>query len=327
MSRWGLLAAVGALGVLAVAGIGLPGWMIFLVKLGLAKGLVVLGVVLLLRAGLVSFGQALFYAAGAYGVGFAIEHLGIRDAALLLLIGVGVAVLVAALTGLLIARYREIFFAMLTLAFSMVLYGILVKAFDFTGGTDGLQISESTLFGVPIPADAANHVTYYLTLACVAVSAFIIHRYAQAPLGHTLRAVRDNEVRVAYLGGSVRGAIYQTYVLAGALAGIGGALVAMSVGHIDPNLAYWTTSGEFVFVAILGGIGSVFAPLAASVAYEVVRSYLFGLAPYSWQIFLGAILLAVVLFLPNGLWSLVDGARRRVGRRPRAAVPRKSEAR
>jgi len=84
--------------------------------------------------------------------------------------------------------------------------------------------------------------------------------------------------------------------------------VAINVGHIDPELAYWTTSGEFVFIALLGGAGSVFAPLGGAIIYELVKSYAFKYAPYTWQMALGAIMLVIILFLPGGLWTLVERA-------------------
>lgn len=311
MNRQTLIGSIGLLALFGGLGFVLPEWLTFLVTLALAKGLVVLSVVLLMRAGLVSFGQGLFYAAGAYAVGFAINRWGIGEAVILLGLGAATAMLMAALIGLLVARYREIFFGMLSLAFSMAFYGVLVKAYDVTGGTDGLGIAPPTILGVAVPDERLRLTFYYLALACVAVTLYLIYRYAHSPLGYVIRAVRDNEVRVAYLGGSVQRAIYLTYVLAAGLGGLGGVLVAVNVGHIDPELAYWTTSGEFVFIALLGGAGSVFAPLGGAILYEIIKSYAFKYAPYTWQMALGAIMLIVILFLPGGLWTLVERAARR----------------
>lgn len=297
-----LLALFGGAGVL------LPEWLTFLVTLALAKGLVVLSVVLLMRAGLVSFGQGLFYAAGAYAAGFALNRWGVGEVVILLAVGAAASTILAAPIGLLVARYREIFFGMLSLAFSMAFYGVLVKAYDMTGGTDGMGIAPTTILGIAVPDEWLRLTFYYLALVCVVVTLYLIYRYAQSPLGYLIRAVRDNEVRVAYLGGSVQRAIYLTYVLAAGLGGLGGVLVAVNVGHIDPELAYWTTSGEFVFIALLGGAGSVFAPLGGAILYEIIKSYAFKYAPYTWQMALGAIMLVIILFLPGGLWTLVERA-------------------
>ena len=97
------------------------------------------------------------------------------------------------------------------------------------------------------------------------------------------------------------------------LAALGGALTAMTAGHVDPEMAFWTTSGEFVFIALLGGTAHVAAPLAGAFLFELIRTFAFDLAPYCWQMILGAVLLLIIFFLPKGLWSLLparkEGAR------------------
>ena len=107
--------------------------------------------------------------------------------------------------------------------------------------------------------------------------------------------------------------LHLTYVIGATTAGLGGALIAIAAGHIDPDLAYWTTSGEFVFVAILSGIGHVAAPLLGMVVFEAIRSFAFQYAPYTWQMVVGISMLAVILFLPSGLWSLFAQRRRARG--------------
>jgi|FaiFalFF_MnMetaG_3_1042247.scaffolds.fasta_scaffold01182_2 ABC-type branched-subunit amino acid transport system permease subunit len=304
--RRGGLWALAAVGVLAVAGVVLPRWLVFLLTLAFAKGVAVLSVVVLMRAGLVSFGQGLFFAAAAYAAGFAMRGWGLREALVLVPVGVAVAVLLGAVVGLLVARYRDIFFAMLTLAFSMVLYGVLIKAYTVTGGSDGIRIPTPSVLGISRAGDEARLLVYYLALACTAGSAWLVTRYAQAPAGYLAWAVRDNEVRVAYLGAPVNRIVYGAFLLASGLAGLGGVLTALNVGHVDPGLSYWTTSGELVFVAVLGGSGSVPGALAGAVVYEVLRSYAFKYAPYAWQMMLGAAMLVIILFLPGGLWSPVE---------------------
>lgn len=293
-------------------GLVLPEWIVFLLTLALAKGLVVLSVVLLMHAGLVSFGQGLFFAAGAYAVGFAMKAWGVREALAAAGLGVAAGMAVAALAGLLVARYREIFFAMLSLAFSMILYGVLVKAYWISGGTDGLRIASPTILGFAPPEERLRLALYAFTLLCAAVMVYLIYRYLDSPVGYTVRAIRDNEVRVEYLGISVWRTIYLTYLLAGALGGLGGVLVALNVGHIDPNLAYWTTSGEFVFVALLGGTASVFAPLGGAIIYELIRTYAAKYSPYTWQMILGVIMLAIILFMPGGLWTIYEASAWRI---------------
>lgn len=288
---------------LAVAGFFVPAWMVFIAVISLAKGLVVLGLVVLWRTGLVSFGQSLYYALGAYAVGLAHLYWGLTDAFAGVLLGIVVAGFVAFVIGFLLARYRDLFFAMLSLAFAMILYGVLVKS-EALGSTDGFVIPVPTFAGYAPGADTAQAVLLAFTAAIVLVSAYLVDRYQKSTAGHLTTAIRDNEIRVEYLGFSVRQAIHVKYVLAGILGGAGGALVAMTVGHVDPDMAYWTTAGEFVFVAILSGTASVAAPFFGSIIFEVLRSYATQYAAHVWHMVLGVALLLIIMFLPDGLWSL-----------------------
>ena len=291
------------LAVILAAGPFAPQWILFLLTIALAKGLVVLGLMLLLRCGLVSFGQALYYCIGAYAAGMLGRYLGIRDLVTLMLAGMAAAAFAAWVLGFLLARYRGIFFGLLSLALSMILYGLLVKT-EALGSSDGFHVLPSTLFGVR-PADAWVR---YAVLAVAAVAAFVaalaVHRYLDTPLGKLAPAIKDNEIRVEYMGASARYAIHVKYVIAAALAGLGGALAATTVGHIDPEMAYWTTSGEFIFITILAGTGSVVAPFLGALIFGIIHTVAFGLSPNTWQMVLGASLLVVIVFLPNGLWSV-----------------------
>ncbi|HYL32615.1 MAG TPA: branched-chain amino acid ABC transporter permease [Stellaceae bacterium] len=288
---------------LAAGGFFVPAWMVFIGVISLAKGLVVLGLVVLWRTGLVSFGQSLYYALGAYAVGLAHLYWGMTDAFVAVILGMAVAGFVAFVIGFLLARYRDLFFAMLSLAFAMILYGVLVKS-EALGSTDGFVISVPTFAGFAPGADAAQAALLAFTAAIVLASAYLTDRYQKSTAGHLTTAIRDNEIRVEYLGFSVRRAIHVKYVLAGILGGAGGALVAMAVGHIDPDMAYWTTAGEFVFVAILSGTASVAAPFFGSIIFEVLRSYAMQYAAHFWHMVLGVALLLIIMFLPDGLWSL-----------------------
>jgi branched-chain amino acid transport system permease protein len=136
------------------------------------------------------------------------------------------------------------------------------------------------------------------------IAALLVHRYLSTPLGRLAPAIKDNEIRVEYMGASARQAIHVKYVIAATLAGIGGALAATTVGHIDPEMAYWTTSGEFIFVTILAGTGSVIAPFLGALIFGAIHTVAYDLSPNTWQMSLGAALLALIVFLPDGVWSL-----------------------
>ncbi len=301
-------AAVAAFAAAALLPFVASDWIEFLVALALAKGAVVLGVVLLLRGGLISFGHALYFAIGAYAVGLMSNRFGIGEALITLPLAIVVSALVAAVLGLLLARFRAIYFAMLSLALSMILYTLLIKLYDLSGGTDGLGVRNFTLAGLT-PAHPA-HVQYYLVLGLTAAVAYLGARFLASPLGYLMQAVRYNEIRMEYLGASPAQAIFASYVVSGAISGLGGALVAYLVGQVSPEFAYWVASGDFVFVAVLGGTGSVFAPLAGSIVFELVKNYALKFSPNTWQLTLGVFLLLVMYFRPQGLWTLVTRARK-----------------
>jgi branched-chain amino acid transport system permease protein len=222
------------------------------------------------------------------------------------------AAALAAILGLLLARYRDIFFAMLSLAFSMILYGLLVKS-SALGSTDGFNLHARSFAGIALPAGAERRVFYAVAVVAVLGAAWGAHRYLGSHYGRLATAIRDNELRVEYLGSSVFRVVFANYVLAGALGGLGGAFAALATGHVDPEAAYWTTSGEFVFVAILGGTGNVLAPFLGAAIFEAVRTVANQYAPNVWQMTLGVVMLALILFLPAGLWSLVARLRRLPG--------------
>jgi branched-chain amino acid transport system permease protein len=288
----------------------LADWMVSLATIALANALVVLGLVVLWRVGLVSFGQALYYCIGAYVVALTARWTGFTDAfALVILGGIG-AGLAAIVIGFLLARYREIFFAMLSLALSMILYGVLVKT-ESLGSTDGFSVATPTFFGYAPHRDALGLSLYWLTLAVDAIAAAAVVGYFRSIAGALAAPIRDNEIRVEFLGVSVTRIIHAKVAIAGTLAGLGGALAALSIGHVDPNMAYWTTSGGFVFVTILAGASSVAAAFVGSLAFETVRSFAFDVMPQLWQMTLGSVLLLTILFLPDGLGSLVARRRRK----------------
>ena len=288
----------------------LPDWIVSLATVALANALVVLGLVVLWRAGLVSFGQAIYYCIGAYAVALTARWTGFRDAFALVVIGGVAAGLVAALIGFLLARYREIFFAMLSLALSMILYGVLVKT-ESLGSTDGFSVATPTFLGFAPHRDTLGLSLYWLTLGVDAVCAVLISAYFRSVAGALAAPIRDNEIRVEFLGVSVTSVVHAKVVISGILGGLGGALAALTIGHVDPNMSYWTTSGSFVFVTILAGASSVAAAFVGSLAYEAVRSFAFDLMPQLWQMTLGSVLLLTILFLPNGLGSLVSRVKRR----------------
>jgi ABC-type branched-subunit amino acid transport system permease subunit len=293
--------------LLAVVGAGplLPQWAMFLATIAIAKGLVALGLLLQLRAGLVSFGQALYYCIGAYTAGSLGRFFGIGDMLLQMIAAALLAAFIAFVLGFLLARYRGIFFGLLSLALSMILYGLLVKS-QALGSTDGINILPSTVFGIRPDQASVRYVVLVAGCAVAFLATLLVNRYLGTPLGQLAAAIKDNEIRVEYMGASVREAIHVKYVIAATLSGIGGALAATTVGHIDPDMAYWTTSGEFIFIAILAGTRSVVAPFLGAAIFGIIHTLAYDISPNTWQMTLGTALLLVIVFLPDGLWSLFN---------------------
>lgn len=304
------LACLAALAALVVAGLLSPEWAMFLATIAFAKGLVALGIVCLMRAGLVSFGQGLYYCIGAYVAGLMANWSGITDIFLLSALGMMAALVVATIFGPLLATYRGIFFAMLTLSLSMILYGTLSKMTAF-GGTDGMNIAAPTFLGYAPEGRALGLALYIYTCITVVVAGGLIRVFFDSEHGLIALAIRDNELRVEYLGASVRNEIAVTYAVASVVGGLGGVIAGLAIGHVDPESSYWTTSGEFVFVAILSGYLSIGAVFVASVLLELVRSFSNLYFPNTWQLSLGIFLVAVILLLPNGLGSLLSRLKRR----------------
>jgi branched-chain amino acid transport system permease protein len=268
-----------------------------------ANGLVSLGIVGLMRGGVVPFGQGMMLALGGYTAALSFNQLGVTDLLLLTLGGGTVAALVAAPFAPLLSRYRGIFFAMLTLALSMVLYGLLMKL-TILGGSDGFNVGRPTLLGQKLPDSHSGYIMFVVAVVVATVMALLARIYFDSTRGLVTLAVRENELRVEYLGGSVREAMTINFILAAFCGGLGGALAVLALGHIEPNFSFWTTSGEFVFVAILAGWQSVAAVFVASTVLEVVRSFSSAYFPNTWQLALGLFLLFVIRFLPGGIGSL-----------------------
>jgi ABC-type branched-subunit amino acid transport system permease subunit len=296
--------ALGAVTVLLLAAAPvMPNWAMSLGNVALCYGTVVLGMMLLMRTGLVSFGHGLYYCLGAYAAGTVDQIFKVPDMTLMVAAGAVVTAVVAAVLGLLLARYRDIFFAMLSLAFSMILYGLLVKT-SALGSTDGFNISAKTIFGVAVDGASRRYAAFGITVVMTMLAALLLNRYLRSHRGRLAEAIRDNELRVEYMGASVRATVHLHYVISAVLAGIGGALMAINIGHIDPEMSYWPQSGEFVFIAILSGTGNVFAPLGGALVFETIRSFAYEHSPNTWQMVLGITMLVVMIFLPGGLWSL-----------------------
>jgi branched-chain amino acid transport system permease protein len=298
---------------LVAAAVLLP-WLKFVLTIALAKALAVLGILLLLRAGQVSFGHALYIVLAAYVVAFAAQKAFLADILLLLPMGIAASAALGLVVGLFVARYRDIFFGMLNLAFSMVFYSLLEKVYSITHGTDGIRVAQPSIAGVTLAREPYEWAIFAIALGLAFGAAYLCHRYLLSPAGQALAGIKTRETRLEFAGLSARRVLLLAYVLSAALAGAGGTIIACATRHVTPLLGYWTASGELVFIAILGGAGSVLGPLLGAVAFELVRVYAAATFANTWQMILGAVLLGIILFAARGLWGIFEDVFARRGR-------------
>lgn len=250
--------------------------------------------------GMVSFGHAAFVGVGAYAAGILMQS-GITSAWLALLLAFFAAGGFALLIGAISLRTRGVYFIMITLAFAQMLYYLMVSLKTY-GGDDGLSLSGrfELGFGLDLSQDAPF---YYLVLA-LTVGVFLgVQRLLNSRFGHALQAMRDNETRMAAIGFPVYRFKLVAFVLAGAFAGIAGALLAHQGGFVSPSMMQWSESGMLMVMVILGGVGHLYGGLVGAVVFLVLEELLSSVTIH-WQFGLGAVLLAVVLLAPNGLLSL-----------------------
>jgi branched-chain amino acid transport system permease protein len=298
-----------------------PRYQTVLLSYGLIFAIAALGFNLLLGyTGLLSFGHCAYFGTGAYAVAFVVKYLNVWSMEVFLLAGVLAAGAVAALFGVLCVRYTRIFFGILTLALSQVLWSLAFKFFWVTGGTDGLRVPTPTLLGGLVREDVDKldflaHQYYFYVLAifvvCVAVMWVIVH----SPFGKALQAIRDNETRAEFVGVQVWHYRWVAFLISGAFTGLAGALWAPLNGLTTPDILHWSFSGKIVFFTVLGGFQTFFGPVVGAVIYNYLETYAVGHTVY-WQMVLGIVLVVLVLVLPAG----IVGTLRRLVWRPVKAV-------
>lgn len=303
MMRTVIVRLLAAAAGIAVAGFGLPGWVLLPLSLALANALVVLGLVVVIRTGGVSFGQALYFAVGAYAAGQASRFFHITDAFVAISVGGVAGLLVAAALGPFLIRFRGIFFAMLTLAVSMVGYGLLLNA-GWLGGSDGISVSAPTYLGIAPQGPWVTRSQFFLCAGLALAVAFGMTALFRSSFGLATLAIGQNEIRVEYLGGPTATIMWIAFVIAGGLAGVGGAAVALIIGHVEPEWMFWTRSGEFVLTAIVSGPTSVLAVFVAALFMEALHVVATDMFPNMWRLALGLILLLIIFAAPDGLGNV-----------------------
>jgi len=290
---------------------------------GLIFGIAGIGFNLLLGyTGLLSFCHAAYFGVGAYSVAFMVKYLHVSSMELFLLGSIVGTLIVTAVFGYVCVRYTRIFFSILALSLSQVLWSLAFKFFWVTGGTDGLRVPTPKLLGMAAGENEdktyfLSHGYYYYVLAvfviCVAVMWLIVH----SPFAKALQAIRDNETRARFVGLRIRSYRFVAFLVSGVFTGIAGALWVPLNGLVTPDAMVWTFSGEIVFMTVLGGFRNFTGPIVGAVVYNFLKDYAVGFTVY-WQTFMGVILVVLVMVLPTGIVGsaklLWGTARRRLAR-------------
>jgi branched-chain amino acid transport system permease protein len=275
----------------------------------LVLGLAAMSVNFLLGfTGVLSFGHAAYFGLGAYGAGFCLKFLA-PSTPLSLLCGMLLGGIAGALLGALIVRRRGVYFAMVTIAFGQVFYYIAFRWSSVTGGDDGLrgfsrQPIDLGLFSVDILSNATYF--YYFVLLCFALITAVMAFILRSPFGRTMIAIRENERRARFLGIPVERHIWIAFTLSCFFMGFAGALYALTNNFADPRGLHYSQSGDFVMMAVMGGMRAFWGPLLGAAVFVVLQDYLSSIT-INWMSFVGMLFVAVVLLFPRGLLGVIGG--------------------
>lgn len=280
-----------------------------LLTYGLTLAIAALGFNLLLGyTGLLSFGHSAYFGLGAYSAAFMVRYLGIGSMELFILGGLVITGLVTAAFGYICVRHTRIFFSILALALSQVLWTLAYKFFWVTGGTDGLRVpfGNLTLLGGLIDFkgrgayQAFIQYYYYYVLFLFCVSTVLMWIIVHSPFGKALQAIRDNETRAEFLGVRIRLYRWLAFLISGIFTGLAGILWVPLNGLVTPDILYWPFSGEIVFMTVLGGFRSFTGPIIGAIVFNYLRTYAVASTEY-WQFLLGIVLVILVIVLPTGI--------------------------
>ncbi len=279
---------------------------------GLATRVLVLGLAamsvnfLLGFTGVLSFGHAAYFGLGAYGAGMMLKYVA-PSTPLGILVGVLVGAVAAAIVGALIVKLRGIYFAMVTIAFGQMFYFIAFRWNNVTGGDDGLTGWRRLPIDLGIgklDILSNGNTYYYMVLFLFAVSVGIMALILRSPFGRTLLAIRENERRARFLGIPVERHILIAFVISAAFASLAGALYALLNNFVDPRTLHWTLSGNFVIMAVVGGMRSFWGPLIGAAIFVVLQDYVSSYTQ-NWMFFIGVFFVLIVLFFPRGVLGII----------------------
>lgn len=281
-------------------------YQVIIVSYGLIMAIAGLGFNLLLGyTGLLSFGHSAFFGVGAYTAGLMVKYLRVSSMEAFLAGSLAATVIISALFGLICVGHTRIFFAILTLALSQVLWSLALKFFWVTGGTDGLRVPTPSLLGGLVGRSMSKvnflaNVYYYYVLVIILVCVALMWVIVNSPFGKALQAIRDNEIRAEFVGVRVRRSRWIAFAISGSFTGLAGALWAPLNGLTTPETLYWPFSGEIVFLTVLGGFKTFTGPIVGAIVFTYLKTYAVAFTTY-WQLLLGAVLVAFVIVMPTGI--------------------------
>ncbi|MBX9965777.1 MAG: branched-chain amino acid ABC transporter permease [Burkholderiales bacterium] len=252
--------------------------------------------------GLVSFGHGLFYGLGAYSFALMMQKLG-TSIPVAFVATLGVSALIATIVGAICIRLKEIYFSFLTLAFQMLLHSIIIAWTPLTGGDQGLTggVPRPPFLGIRL--DDPHHLYVFCCVILVA-SLYVMWHLVRSPFGYTMRMIRDNPRRAEFLGVRVWRVRLLAFVVAGVFGSVGGLLMSLFVSSAYPDFAYWTISGEAVFMILMGGISVFFGPLVGAVMLLLLNDVVTRMTEH-YSLMLGIIILCFALGLRKGLLGFV----------------------
>lgn len=248
--------------------------------------------------GLISFGHGMFFGLGAYGFGLLMQGTAI-SIPLAMLCTVLMSAIAAVVIGAICVRLKEIYFAFVTLAFQMLIHSVILSWQSLTGGDQGLRggIKRPVFWGI----DLSNHVQLYIfSCALLVIGLLLMRQIAQSPFGYTLRMIRDNATRASFIGINVWRAKLTVFVLAAVFASVGGIIMSLFVSGAYPEFAYWTISGEGIFINMLGGVTTFLGPVVGTVLLLILNDTATRLTEH-YGIVLGIVILFFALGLRKGL--------------------------
>jgi len=309
-----MITALAGLIILALLPKIVPSYYVGLMIPFFGYGIALLGFNLLFGcAGQLSFGHAMFLGFGAYGAAIMSGVLGLKSFELVLLVVMLASALIALPIGFLCVRYVGIFFGMLTLAFGMLFYSFLFKFYYVTGGDSGMRVPRMNILGLEFAQynkiEFLAGPFYYYSLGLLVIAAFVMWRIVHSPFGLHLNAIRDNARKAEYLGVHVHRFRLAAFALSAVFGAAGGAILGFRVGLADPEIAYWTESGQLVFMAVLGGASNFFGPIIGALTFTLLQDQLQSLTQY-WRFVMGAILAVIVISFPGGITGLVGDIER-----------------